>query len=254
MKVPEKHEVVTHVIPDDPSDEYFAMALRLIKPNWDINRQTLEDKQNAMVSCICSFFSLESAINRVFYEVFEKPEHERPTIHSNIPPTFVDHIKNSWPRFSIKDKFLLLPPLIAKPNLEFKSGVPPFSFFEEFIRFRNRLVHPKMLIHTYTVKVTDVDMDLLGGSWSGDVIDQESTAPNSRGTFPLTHFSTSFNSINYRDSEIALEIALRLRIKLFNAVMLTLPSLTYTRNDGVVQFKIGDSIADLIKLHLGPLT
>jgi hypothetical protein len=181
--------------------------------------------------------SLEAAINRLFFDTFERDDEFRREIKSTIPSSVVKYIKESWDNMSVRNKYILLPPLIS--YYEFDISKMPFSLFDEFRRFRNRLVHSKMHITSFTIEVTDVDEN----SISGNVLEHSTNAPDSISTFPITGFSTSFRDLSVKDAEKSFEIAYRMRMELFFQCNGSLPHLLYKSNKGELKYEIGDSIA-----------
>lgn len=249
-------ETVRQTFPDDPADDYLSAAYRLIHEarRFTGSLADLAVKQNALLASMSSFLSLEASINRLFYDVFENQSESRRSVRDDVPSTVISYTRFNWSRLSIRDKFLLLPPLIsANSPFEFAVKAEPFSLFEEVIRFRNRLVHPRMLEHGLVVQVKEVDFEADSGSWRGEVIEHWSTAPIRQELFPLTQLSTSFNDLKLQDAEIVFEVALRMRVTLSRGVWASPPSLIFVSESGVPQVKIGSSIAELITLRFGPL-
>jgi hypothetical protein len=94
-------EEATFRIPDDPTEEYFTGAFRLLHQLSDPQGGVLQrpiERQNILLSCISSFLSLESAINRLFYDMFDCEEPKRRAIRSEIPLAMRRFIEQSWPR------------------------------------------------------------------------------------------------------------------------------------------------------------
>lgn len=241
-------EAVSYAYPDDPADVYFSSAFRRMKECGRGPKQckSLYAQEDILSSCICSFLSLEASINRLFYETFVRTD--RRPIRKGIPSNLVKHIQQSWQRTSVRDKFIVLPPLIS--DYEFQVDAIPFNLFEELTWFRNRLVHPKMLQATITFKVTEIE----GISYGGEIINQSSEAPSTKDVFPLTNFATSFSDLSSEDAEKAFEITYRMRMKLFTEALAPPPILLYEFHPGRLGAKIAHSIAAVINLHFGPLS
>jgi hypothetical protein len=240
---------LTRMFPDDPADTYFSIAFRRMKEcgRGPTMCKSFYRQQDILTSCICSFLSLESSINRLFYDIFIQSDENKRPIKQGIPQSFIQYLKQSWRRASVRDKFILLPPLIS--DYEFDLTVIPFSLFDEFIRFRNQLVHPKISTTTYVINVEEGFEE---NSWAGEVISELTDALPTKQAFPLTNFTTSFKGLVVDDAEKAFEIAYRMRMKLHMKVFAPPPILVYEFADEIPQFKIGEGILDAIQLRFGP--
>lgn len=238
-------EIVKQTFPDDPTDTYFSIAFRTMKDCENKPNLVEKIKADILTSCIFSFLSLESSINRLFYETFLRSDKGKIEIKKDIPQSIISYLE--WKRLSVRDKFILLPPLTSEYEFDTKSV--PFSLFSEFIKFRNRLVHPKMLTIAHTLKVTTSDET----SFSGELIKQSLDNPSNKKDFFLTDFATSFNKLTVNDAEKAFEIAYRMRMELaINVNPGLMPILISDFSEGT-KLKCGKGIADTIKLQFGPL-
>jgi hypothetical protein len=247
---PEIGAEVTHLVNDDPSDDYLMAAYRLL---CSVNGTDQVARQYALVSCVSSFLSLEAAINRLYYDAFIRCDEMRRGIKASVPQAVSDFIRHSWARLSIKNKYLLLPPLLEPTDFSFCPSERPFTLFEEFIRFRNRLVHPTVVEHSYTILVTEVTKSSeSSSSWGGDLLQKQSGAVPPKSIFPLTGFATSFGDLSALDAEKALEITVRMRLALSNGVYGPTPTLFYDA-DGKLSVKMGASVGTILKLHFGEL-
>ena len=205
-------------------------------------------RQNVLIFSGSSFLSLESAINRLHYDVFVRQDGMQRATKPSMPQPMIDFIRQATSRLSIRDKYLLLPPI--QPALRFvhRSGR---SLFEEFSRFRNRLVHPKVVAHSFRILVSEVSEES-SLSCGGTVLEQRTAAPHSGSVFPLTGFATSFNSLEAADAEKAFEIAIRMRLALHVGVYAS-PSALYYDVDGRISVEMGSGIGSLISLRFGSL-
>lgn len=201
----------------------------------------LRKREDVLTVCILSFLSLEAAINGLYHEVFIL---ERQTVNEHAPRRSVRHVKQSWKRLSIKDKYLLLPPLVS--DMRFNEDAPPFNLFVEFIRFRNRLVHAKSQTVRTKTRITEVDET----SYGGKVIEENFEAPDREASFPLTKFSTVLSKLEQSDAEKAFEIMHRMRIKLWSTKLHPPPFYIMDRQSE--PFILGDSITSEIKQLFNP--
>jgi hypothetical protein len=125
---PEIGAEVTHLVNDDPSDDYLMAAYRLL---CSVNGTDQVARQYALVSCVSSFLSLEAAINRRYYDAFIRSDEMRRAIKA-VPQAVSGFIRHSWARLS-KNKYLLLPSLLEPTDFSFCPSERPFTLFEEFI-------------------------------------------------------------------------------------------------------------------------
>ncbi|NOR46891.1 MAG: hypothetical protein GQ533_02425 [Methanosarcinaceae archaeon] len=240
-------EIVIQTFPDDPTDTYFSIAFRTMKECGNGPNLVGKFEQDILTSCIFSFLSLESSINRLFYETFVRSDKSKIQIKKEIPQSIISYLRQSWQRLSVRDKFILLPPLSSEYEYDTKSV--PFNLFSEFVTFRNLLVHPKMLTIANTVKVTTSDET----SFGGELMNQSLDNSLNKTKFNLTNFATSFNKLTVNDAEKAFEIAYRMRMELaMNVNMGLIPILRSDFSENT-KMKFGEGIADTIKLQFGPL-
>lgn len=237
-------DFVKLTLPDDPTDTYFSIAFRTMKECENGTNLVEKIKADILTSCIFSFLSLESAINRLFYETFLRSDKGKIEIKKDIPQSIISHLRKSWRRLSVRDKFILLPPLTSE--YEYDTESVPFNLFSEFITFRNRLVHPKMLTIVNTLKINTSDET----SFHGELMNQSLDHPQKE--FILTNFATSFNELTVNDAEKAFEIAYRMRMELANVNIGLAPILRPDFSESN-KMKFGQGIADTIKLQFGPL-
>lgn len=246
-------ETVTHVFADDPTDLYFGAAfsalIRLqdskkVHPHFRNSRL----QEDVISACVLSFLSLESAINLLFYETFVT---NLRTIKSSIPGKLVQHVRRSLndKGMSIRDKYLLLPPMIS--DFEFNPGTSPFQLFDEFISFRNGLVHAKQTSKDITIKVTENS----SSSLSGEVVDQSIDATYPEQKFPRTKFSTTFATITKTDAEKALEITYRMRMALYEGTLCAPPNLLVDLGAGpfLMATSIGSELCKMFEPHFGSM-
>lgn len=241
-------EIVKQTLADDPTDTYFNIAFRTMKECGNGPNLVHKFKEDILTSCIFSFLCLESSINRLFYETFVRSDKGKIQIKKEIPQSIIFYLSKSWQRLSVRDKFILLPPLSSEYEYDTKSV--PFNLFSEFVTFRNRLVHPKMLTFTHTVKVATSDET----SFSGELMNKSLDNPPNNKIFTLTNFATSFNNLTVNDAEKAFEIAYRMRMELaMNVNMGLIPILWSDFASENKKMKVGKGIADTIQLQFGPL-
>ncbi len=240
-------DTATFLAVDDATDIYFGAAFttlaRLNRSN-EIhqhfrNRRVLED---VITTCVLSFFSLEAAINLLFHETFIA-KHRK--VKESIPKHLLQHYKRSWnSNLSVKDKYLLLPPLIS--DFEFDPGSAPFQLFNEFVQFRNSLVHSKAKTQKTTVRITSVEP----GSTDGDVLDQNIEAPTPEERFPHTNFATTFTGLTQSDAEKSFEIMYKMRLALFAGTICSPPQLIADVENG--PYMLGERITTEIKKLFSP--
>jgi hypothetical protein len=239
---------------EDPSDMYLSKAVRYVLSIEDDPRPKdvfVGDRQREeiAVTCVLAFLSLEASINRLFFEAFEA---ERPTRAplSTIPSSTLSFVKRSWHRMPVREKWLVLPPLLGPSSIEIST--PLVILFDEFIRFRNRLVHPKATGTKTTVRTTNIQTT----SWGGEVMDHSVAAPPTDQLFPVTRLTTSLNGLRGADAEKCVEIAYRMRMAVWADLGAAPPILLYDAG-GHARVAIGDSIGDLLQqrgaIHFGPL-
>jgi hypothetical protein len=239
---------------DDPSDLYLSAAvlavLRLTSTAElrDPHAQ-IRCREEVATACVLAFLSLEACINRLFFDTFEDEESGRCPLPS-APATVVSYVHRAWNRMAVRDKWLVLPPLVSAYSLD--PATPPFNLFEEFICFRNRLVHPKATGSTFKVRATRVE----ASSWGGEVLEHMSDIPPSEELFPLTKFSTSFMGLQLSDAEKSVEISYRMRMALANGLHWNPPFLVYDEGSGFkaeVGSSVGRLLASRATIHFGPL-
>jgi len=247
-------DIYALAIIDDPSDSYLAAAvlslLRLIDAGDEPKVcRVLRRREDIASTCVLAFLSLEACINRLFFDIFEAEPPSRPLLPS-VPRAVVSYIQRTWLRMSVREKWLVLPPLVS--TYSFDVATTPFTLFDEFIRFRNRLVHPKALLSRMKIRATRVEE----GSWGGDVLEHMSDIQPSEQLFPLTRFSTTFNGLELDDAEKCVEISYRMRMALAIELPWIPPGLIYEQGSEVIT-KFGTSIGELLKdrvtIYFGPL-
>jgi hypothetical protein len=196
-------EVVSKIYTSDLSTEFIQSSYDAIEEakiyDWRFTRSKI------VTSCITSFSAIEAYINRVFYDSYSTSSKTKLNILSHIPEAIKQHIKTSWGKLSIKDKCIILIPLISIKTLQINQK--PFNLFIEFVKFRNRLVHAKSWETEENVFVTHVNLnEQMKGSWGGKILSKKSLQPNEN--YPLTKFSNDLTQLNINDAEKALEIAI----------------------------------------------
>lgn len=237
---------------DDATHIYFGAAystlLRLdkaheIEPRFRTHRVAEE----VLTTCVLSFLSLEAAINLLFYETFVS---EIRSIRKPVPPQLLQHLRRSWKNnLSVKDKYLLLPPLVS--DFEFDAGSDPYQLFDEFVRFRNGLVHSKPKTQKTTVKITHIE----DGNPGGELLNNQIEAEEPREKFPRTGFSTTYSGLNRTDAEKAFEITYRMRLALAAGTLCSPPCLWVDVEDGpyLLLDKIASSVEKIFTPHFGDL-
>lgn len=240
-------DTATFVAVDDATDIYFGAAFSTLTrlnrsselhPHFR-NRRVLED---VLTTCVLSFFSLEAAINLLFHETFIA---ELRQVKESIPQRLLQHVRGSWNNnLSVKDKYLLLPPLIS--DFEFDSGTSPYQLFNEFVQFRNSLVHSKAKTQKTTVRITSVESSSTGG----EVLNHNIEAPTPEERFPLTNFATTYAGLTQSDAEKSFEIMYKMRIALFAGTMCAPPQLITDVDNG--PYMLGDRITTEIKKLFSP--
>ena len=240
-------DTATFVAVDDATDIYFGAAFStLARLNYSSelhshfrNSRILED---VLTTCVLSFFSLEAAINRLFHETFISNLRQ---IKESIPLRHVQHLRRSWNNnLSVKDKYLLLPPLVS--DFEFDPGTSPYQLFDEFVQFRNSLVHSKAKTQKTTVRITSVESSSTGG----EVLDHNVEAPTPEELFPQTNFATTFAGLTQSDAEKAFEIMYRMRLALFAGTMCAPPHLLADLDNS--PYMLGDTITTEVKKLFSP--
>lgn len=206
-------QVVSDIYTSDLSGEFIQAAYDLIEDAKTSDFRFIRSK--IVTSCIGSFLSIEAYINRVFYDSFSTNSKTKLNTLPHIPEGIKQYIKASWSKLSIKEKCIMLLPLISKKELEINQK--PFNLFIEFIRFRNRLVHAKSWETERTVLVTHANLNEDGkGSWGGKTLQVKSL--KLVDDYPLTKFSSDLTQFKISDAEKALEIAFLMIFKLGSMV------------------------------------
>lgn len=226
-------DIDSHICVDDPSGDYFSIAYSNLLAAKNDSKNLHHD---IIQCCVFSFLSLESAINRAYYDIFWRVDPPKIPLNSGIPLALSNDIKNNWEHFPIRKKYLILPTLITESKYSedkspFLGGVKPFSLFSEFVTFRNNLVHANMSQITYTVKVSSVD----GNSIQGDVL--SSNILGKKQKFPITGFSTSFHEISVGDAEKAFEITYLMLNDLYKKTHSFSPIIIFMNNEGKCEIK-----------------
>lgn len=247
-------DIHTLSIVDDPSDSYLSAAVLSLLRLTDAREEprvcsVLRRREDIASTCVVAFLSLEACINRLFFDIFEEEPPYRPLLPS-VPRAVASYIQRTWLRMSVREKWLVLPPLVSTYSLD--VAATPFTLFDEFIRFRNRLVHPKAMVSKVKVRATPVEE----ASWGGDVLDHMSDIKPSEQLFPLTRFSTTFNGLELADAEKCVEISYRMRMALTIGLPWIPPGLISEQGSETTT-KLGASIGSLLKdrvtIRFGPL-
>jgi len=93
-------------------------------------------------------------------------------------------------------------------------------------------------------------------SWGGDVLDHMSDIRPSDQLFPLTRFSTSFNSLELADAEKCVEILYRMRMALTMELTWNPPILIHeqgSKTSTEIGASIGILLKDRVTTYFGPL-
>lgn len=206
--------------PDDPTDLYFSSAMHSLLAIVSDSVVGGQRREAIVSSAVMAFLSLESCINRLFFGVFRQKLHPQTPLPGT-PLALVNYVERSWGRLSVKDKWLLLPALLTlKP---FDAEQPPFQYFDEFARFRNRLVHPKSISAEMKLRATSVSPTEDGVRVDeSELIDHIVDVPPPSILFPFTGFSTAFKGLSQSDAEKSVEIAYRMRMSLAEKIPLTI--------------------------------
>ncbi len=231
---------------NDLSDSYLASALRLLE-EVDSNDQCHRQNGKIVLSCISSFLSLESSINRAYFEIFKTEQIYKKPIRSGIPSVLSNYIKQNWNRLSIKEKYLLLPPLIS--DFEFDVNNKPFTLFNEFIVFRNSLIHSKSWETEHSILVDNIDLDENNsGSWGGSLLNTRHLEDKA-DPYPLTDFSIDISKLTRSDAEKSLEIACLLRLKLFEHTKTTFPNFHFDPPRNGEHVVMGEDVLNYFTRH-----
>lgn len=246
---------------DDGLELYFSYALHSLLSLTMTKLPPVREREAVAATAVMSFLSLEACINRLYFETFvekESPVEPLPTAHARS----LSHIKREWTGMSVREKWLLLPSILTEEP--FEAGRPPFSYFEEFVKFRNRLVHPKASISEMKVRATHVRNGENSRQVSGSVASYAVDAPVASKLFPRTHFSTTFIGLSPSDAEKCVEIAFRMRMSLSKKIFqIPQPSfLAYPDMYPTIKMKdkdkffigeqLGQFIFDNLTIHFGP--
>ena len=202
--------------------------------------------QNIISSCVNSFIALESYINKYHYELFINADSGYYNVKT--PRAIMEYFRGNWKRISIRDKYILIAAIIA--DYEFDTKKKPFVLFDEFIKFRNLLIHPPMLEIISKIEITNIDEILSGGI----VIEEYVNKKKPKKLFPHTKFSERPDKLTITDAEKAFEISYRMIMDIYNISDKTHPLiLHYSENGKDIIYKIGESIIELINPHFGKL-
>jgi hypothetical protein len=228
---------------NDLSEEFIQSAYDLIEEtkiyDWRFTRSKI------VTSCVASFLSIEAYINRIFFDCYSASSKTKLVILPSIPEAIKLHIKASWSKLSIKDRCIIVIPLISKKELNINDK--PFNLFIEFIKFRNRLVHAKTWETEHLTLVTHVNLnEKMEGSWGGKTLDVKSLQLN--GTYPLTKFSEDLSKLNINDAEKALEIALTTiyHIRTFIPGSYTTPGIAFRVRKNNIDYANGPNLLNMI--------
>jgi len=241
-------EIVSNTHTNDLSEEFIQSAYDLIEEtkayDWRFTRSKI------VTSCVASFLSIEAYINRIFFDCYSASSKTKLVISPTIPEAIRQHIKSSWSKLSIKDKCLIIVPLVSKKELNINDK--PFKLFIEFIKFRNRLVHSKSWESEHLTLVTHVNLnEKMQGSWGGKTLDVKSLQLDNIDNYALTKFSKGLSELNVSDAEKALEIALMTiyYIRTFIPGSYTTPGLTFRVPKNKIDQINGPTILDMITRH-----
>lgn len=239
-------EVVSKIYTNDLSSEFIQSSYDLIEEaktyDWRFTRSKI------VTSCITSFLSIEAYVNRVFYDSFSINSKTKLNILSHVPEAIKQHIKTSWGKLSIKDKCIILIPLISTKTLQINQK--PFNLFIEFIKFRNRLVHAKSWETEETVFVTHANLnEQMKGSWGGTILSKKSVQPNEN--YPLTKFSSDLTQLNINDAEKALEIAILMILEIRSMIpgSHTEPGISFTIPKNNISWTSLNGLLNFITRH-----
>jgi hypothetical protein len=236
-------EIFSDTRTNDLSQEFIQSAFDLIEETKTYDRRFTRSK--IVTSCVASFLSIEAYINRIFFDCYSASSKTKLIILPSISEAIKMHIKASWSKLSIKDKCIIVIPLVSKKEL--KINDKPFNLFIEFIKFRNRLVHAKSWETEHLTLVTGVNLnEKMQGSWSGKPLDVKSL--QLEDNYPLTKFSRDLSKLNIRDAEKALEIALMTiyHIRTFIPGSYTTPGLIFRVPKNNIDYSNGPGLLDMI--------
>jgi hypothetical protein len=225
-KKEDEGKVFKTVYVHDLADDYLQSAFDVIEEIKKLKYKS-SLKRKVINSCILSFLSIEACINRIFFICFKPTAETQKNITANAPSKVVDYVISNWKRLSIKDKILVLPPLIS--NYEFDTSNKPFNLFNEFIQFRNQLIHAQSWEAEHSILLTHVNLDEKGrGTWGGKTLNIERLDNKSNG-FKLTNFSKAFEDLKIDDAEKCLEIACWMRMELAKTKKVSQPVFNFDK-------------------------
>ncbi|WP_397332961.1 hypothetical protein [Paenibacillus sp. JSM ZJ436] len=143
---------------------------------------------------------------------------------------------------SIEEKYKTL--LKELFDFTFNQTEQPYVLFEEFVRFRNMLVHPESTYTTTHIEITDIRES----NWSGELIGESSTSQRQVGEFRLTGFSNNFSDISLQDCQKALEIVHIMRRTLIDNRIVK-PLILCLDKNKKLSYESEDIIKDIFEQH-----
>lgn len=227
----------------DLADDYLQSAFDIIE-EIKIIKYERSLRRKVITSCILSFLSLEASINRVYFMSFKTSAKVQKDNTVNAPASIVNYVMMNWKRLSIKEKFVLLPPLIS--NYEFDTSAKPFNLFNEFIQFRNQLIHAQTWEAEHSILITHFNLNERGnGTWGGKTLYIKSLN-NKRNEFTLTKFAKTFESLKLEDAEKCLEIACWMRMELAKTEKVSQPIFNFDKPFNGIDAITGPGIMEKI--------
>lgn len=227
----------------DLADDYLQSAFDIIE-EIKIIKYERSLRRKVITSCILSFLSLEAGINGLYFISFKTSTKAQKDNTMNAPASVVNYVIMNWKRLSIKEKFVLLPPLIS--NYEFDTSIKPFNLFNEFIQFRNQLIHAQPWEAEHSILITDVNLNEQGnGTWGGKTLNIKSLKDN-QNEFTLTKFSKTFEDLKLKDAEKCLEIACWMRMELAKTEKVSQPVFNFDKPFNGIDAITGPAIMEKI--------
>jgi len=148
-----------------------------------------EEIQATVETCTTAFFTVEAALNRIFFE----------SLKTKTQTPFDKWLKSRW-RFglSILDKITL--PLHEYANTDFTDFPLLREIFVEFTNFRNRLVHTAPQEYELLLQYPE--------GQEGGLLEDVYTPSERESIFPRTNLSKGIWLLNYYDAAKCYEIML----------------------------------------------
>lgn len=225
----------------DLADDYLQSAFDMIE-DIKILKYSRSLRRKVITSCILSFLSIEACINKVFFVSFKSSEGDQQA--TNVPIAVATYIIANWKRLSVKDKIILLPPVIS--NYAFDTSAKPFNLFNDFIQFRNQLVHAQSWEAEHSISITHVNLNEKGnGNWGGRTLNIEKLG-DKNNEFKLTNFSKTFEELNIEDAEKCLEIACWMRMELAKTKKVSQPIFNFDQTFKGVDAITGPDVMEKI--------